>query len=253
MIETSISYSKNEGLILNPTELRQLYFHGIRVKDNYGAELPDSSWELYIKAAQEEIEKYLGIKLFKQIIEEDLNYYRDEFESFGFIRTTYPVSKPYSLNGFIGTIKQIEYPDEWLSNRLTSDGYTYNRQMYIVPNFGTAKTGSIVYNGIIPYLGILGYNQIPNYWRVAYITGYDKIPQDLLNVIGMYASIGPLLIQGDLILGPGLNNQSLSIDGLSQSVNSKGFDSRIKTYLDQIKTTLLRLRTNYKGIAISAM
>lgn len=253
MIELSIQYKKNEGVVFNPEELKNLYLYGINVKSKDGTDIQSSTWDLYIRAAQEEIEKYLGIKLWKQIINEDLNYYRDEFESFGFIRTVYPCAQAYGLNGYIGTIRQIQYPVEWLSTRRTSDGYSYNRHIYIVPNFGSAKTGSILYSGIIPYLGILGYNQIPNYWNVTYITGFEKLPADLLNVIGMLASLGPLGIASDLILQPGVGNQSLSIDGMSQNITSKAFKDRVHQYLEAIKTTLARLRTNYKGIQISAM
>lgn len=253
MINLQVQYRKNDCSVLTPGELKQLYFFGVKIEDRMGTEISDETWYMNIRSAQEEIEKYLGIKLCKQIIQENQTFYRDEFEQFGFIRTNYPVVKPYGLDGFIGTIKQIQYPLEWLSSRLSNDGYSYNRQIYIVPNISTAKTGSIVYNGIVPYLGILGYSQVPNYWTITYITGYDIIPKDLLNVIGMLASLMMLGIASDLILGPGIGNQSLSIDGLSQSLNSKGFENRVKHYMDTIKTTLNRLRTNYKGVSISSM
>jgi hypothetical protein len=259
MIELSVQYRKNEGLVLSPSELKELYFYGIQIRDKYGNEISDDTWRMYIESAQSEIEKFLSIKLFKQIFQEDLSFYRDEFESFGFIRTTYPVVQPYSLNGFIGTIKQIEYPIEWLSNRTTTDGYTYNRQIYIVPNYSNIKTGSIVYNGIVPYLGILGYQQVPNYWRCRYVTGYDKIPKDLLNIVGMLASLGPFGIAANLVLHPGVTGQSLGIDGLSQSINTgmsgdkHAFSSRVAQYIDAIKTSLSRLQTTYKGIQISSM
>ena len=253
MIELSIQFKKNEGLFLNPTELKQLYLYGIKIQAKDGTEISESTWLMYIKSAQEQIEKFFGIKLFRQIISEDISFYRDEFEQFGFIRTNYPVVSPKYLGGFIGTIKQIEYPTEWLSSKKTNDGYSYNRQLYIVPNYSAAKTGSLVYNGVIPYLGILGYSQIPNYWTVNYVTGYTKLPMDLVNLIGMLATIGPLGIAGDLILSPGVSSQSLGIDGLSQSFNSKAFDDRIKLYIGQIKEIISRLKSTYKGINISSM
>ena len=259
MITQTISYKKNESLIINPTELKNMYFYGVPIRSKDGFEITDELFVYYIKAAQEEVEKFLSVKVEKQFFMEQLSFYRDEFEAFGYIKTTYPVVKPYVLDGFIGSVKQISYPKEWLSSRTTSDRFTYNRMIYIVPNVGAAQTNSLVYNGIVPYLGILGYVQIPNYWSVGYITGYDRIPSDLLNVIGMLAAINAFILAGDLIISPGLINQSLSLDGLSQSVSTGkssstgAFQGRINGYLTQIKTTLERLRTSYKGVNISSM
>ena len=87
------------------------------------------------------------------------------------------------------------------------------------------------------YLELIYYgeadNIFPNYWHAKYLTGFKKIPNDLLNVLGMLASINVLNIAGDIILGAGIASYSLSLDGLSQSISStssatnSGYGARI--------------------------
>lgn len=258
-ITLSVKYGKNEDLLLTPSELRDLYFYGINIKSKDGTEISEETWKSYILAAQQYIERLLNIKFKPQIIEEDQSYQRDEFMAFGFIRCTYPVVKSLGLDGWLATVKQITYPNTWLASRKTSDGITYFRNMYILPNQGSAtttSTGSLIYNGIIPYLGILGYNSIPDYWTIRYGTGYTKIPIDLLNVVGMMACIIPFGVLGDLTRNmPGLTSQSIGIDGLSQSTSgdNNSFKYRIDQYTKQVQEYLKNLKGYYKGLSIATM
>ena len=101
------------------------------------------------------------------------------------------------------------------------------------------------------------FQYIPDYWRVQYITGWDvdQMPMDLINLLGKLAALSPLGIAGDLILGiAGVSGQSLSIDGLSQSINttasatSSGYSARILEYLKEIKETVGRLKLVYDEV-----
>ena len=207
-----------------------------------------------------EIENLLAIKFRKQETTENVSFFRDEFQQFGFVRLSYPIQELVSLDGYLGTIRQISYPFQWLSQKISDDDKNLNRQFYIVPNVGAATTGSLVYNGVIPYIGISSYDQIPNYWTVSYITGFNKIPRDLLNLVGKLAAVNILVIAGNLVLGkPGVSTMSLGIDGLSQSLGSGisgqsgAFGGQIKQYLADIQMTLSRVQYTYKGITISTL
>ena len=248
-------YSKNEGLILSPVEVKDLYLYGVKLKDNQGTSISDETFVTYIKAAQEEIENLLNIRFNKQIIEETCTYYRDEFQAFGFFRASFPVVEPVALDGYLGQIRQIRYPIEWLTSRKTNDGKTYFRNIYIIPNAGTVNTGALLYNGILPYFGLFSYDQVPNYWKTQYVTGFDKIPNDLLGIVGKMAAINILLIAGNLVLGrPGVQSTSLGIDGLSQSVSaSNPYKNQIQQYIEDIKNTLSRVQSTYKGVNITSM
>lgn len=256
MLEFTISYSKNEGLVLSPLELKELFLFGINFTDpNTGYQIPTDTFKFAIQAAQEETEKYLGIKLKKQIIAEDKDFISDDWKAWGYIKTTYPVVAAHALEGFINTVRQIQYPTEWISVRHTNDGEMYYRQIHLVPSGSTSGvTYSVVYNGIVPHLGFMGNRIIPNYWHMVYTTGFDTIPANLINFIGKLAAINLLYIAGELILGLGLSNKTISIDGLSQSFSSTkssqggAFSGQIQATLKDLQLMLPKLEGYYKGI-----
>jgi hypothetical protein len=251
----TVRFRKNIVLLYNPTELKEQFLYGIKLQSRDGTTVAEDSFYTYIKACQEEVEHYLGIKFARQIISENVSFFRDEFQQMGFIRVNYPVMKPYSLDGYLGTIRQISYPVEWLSYKKTNDGLGYYRHLYIVPNAGAATTGTLVYQGIIPYLGISSYDQLPNYWTPVYCTGFDKVPYDLLGAVGKLAAIQVLLIAGNLVLGrPGVSSTSLSIDALSQSLSANNpFNAQIEQYRKDLKDVFDRIKFTYKGIVASSM
>lgn len=256
-------YRKNEELVLSPSELQALYFYGITIKDRSGKDLSMDTWRFFIQAAQKEIEKFLGIKLKKQIYTETLDFYNDEWRQWNYIQTTYPVVKPYKLSGFLGTVKQLDYPSDWLTSRQTSDGETYYRRIFTVPVQGgqvTTEGVSMLYSGVLPALGMNGWTNIPNYWTAIYCTGFSVVPMDLVDVIGKIAAIGIFNVAGDIVLGQAaLANYSLSIDGLSQSVGTtnsatnSAYGARIINYQKEVKDSLTKLKSYYRGIGMSAM
>ena len=252
-------YNKNDELVISPEELQELYFFGTPIVDPNGSGMSTESIRYYIKAAQTEVEQWLNIKLNKQIIEEEKDFHWADFQSWGYIRLTYPIVEPVSLFGFISDVQQIQYPTEWLSVRKTSDGQLYHNNLYLVPGNSSARTNAIVYSGITPHLGFLGRTQIPNYWKITYCTGFDSIPENLKNFIGKLAAINIFHILGDIILGAGIANQSISIDGLSQSVattasaTNSGYGARIQGYWNDLKVQRQILQSYYRGFIMTAM
>lgn len=262
-LSLEFKYRKNEGLVVSPGELQALYLYGITIQDRSGKELSEETYRFFIQSAQSEIEKYLGLKLNKQIYTESLDFYGDEFRSFGYIQTTYPVAKPMKLTGFLGQVKQIEYPTQWLSSRKSSDEETYYRRIFIVPTQSAiVETNgvSMLYSGVLPNIGMMGWSHIPNYWNAEYCTGFSVIPKDILDVIGKIASISVLNIAGDIALGQSaLASYSLSLDGLSQSIattnsaTNAAYGARIGQYTKDIKDALGKLKSYYTGIRATSM
>ena len=111
-VNYQLTYKKNEDLVLSPQDLLQTYFFGIKIEEQDGVSFSDDTLRFYIRAAQEEIENYLILKLKRQVIEEQKDFYRQDFENWSYLRMTYPVVDVKSLNGFISDIQQIEYPEE---------------------------------------------------------------------------------------------------------------------------------------------
>jgi len=259
-LDFSTKYKKNTGLMLSPAEFRILFFYGIDIKSKDGTEYGDEVFEFHLRQAQDEIEKYFEIKLLPELITETQTYYRDEYmQTFPIIQTNYTVTKPYSLIGFVNNVEQIVFPESWLSSR--NNRYGYARRISVVPtSAAVAETsGELLLSGVIPQVGTLSFKTIPDYYTVQYKTGFGEIQWDLLNLVGMLASIQTLAQAGDLILGAGIASQSLSIDSLSQSISSTssatnaGYGARISEYRKTIKETVTRLKKQYKGIRFVSM
>jgi hypothetical protein len=253
------SYKVNElGLIISPEELKALYFYGIPIVERFGTEMAEKTIETFIRSAQKQVEGFLNIKLQRQIIEERIPFDREAFMHYNYLQSSYPVRKAFRLQGWIANIKQVEYPVEWLTVRTTTDGETFHRRIHLIP-VGSTEGQVLTFNGLQPYVGMRGRDGIPDYWKVAYSTGYDRIPEDILTVVGMYASILIFHQLGDIILGAGIANMSLGVDGLSQSIGTTssatnaGYGARIIGYLNNLKVEMQRLHDKYTGFIFTSL
>lgn len=256
----NIRFNRNEGLALSPSELIDLYLAGIPLCYPDGTKITMDSIKQKILNAQKQVENYLSVKLKKQVIWESHDFIRNEFTSWGYIKTVFPITEPLKLNGHINEVKQTSYPKDWISVKRGNDKTKF-RNLYLIPNTkggATMTNHSLVYSGITPHLGFFGTNYIPNYWRVKYITGWDKIPIEIVSVIGKFVAVQILAIAGDLVFGAGIGNQSISIDGISQSYsttkgNQGAFGGRIKQYTEELVNELKDLRAEYYGMRFNVM
>ena len=241
-------FTKNSGLVYSAQEIKSMFLHGITLDSS----ISDYDIEFQVLAAQKEIENFLGVKLFRQIYSETLQFNNEEWTNWGFMKTAYMVVCPLSVEGYYGQVKQTVYPKEWLSSKKESGDELYHRMIYLVPNGNTgAVTNALLYAGIIPQLGYLGINRIPNYWIVKYTTGFDVIPNDLIHMIGVLTAISMLYIVGNNTLGvAGIGSTSISIDGLSQSMSSNNYYlARIKAYNEDLQRKLKTAEGTYRGFS----
>lgn len=258
-------YKKNTGLVISSTELMDLYFYGFKAQSSDGSELSPDTVEFYIRSAQQEIENWLKVKFRCELMTESVSYHRDDYmNGLPQMQTIYPVNVPLSLTGFYKKIEQISYPKEWLSSHYNNDGY-FRKRISIVPTAGSAVGTSqdVILTGITTsYYGSLGrYNTLPDYFQMQYVSGfsYKNFPYDLIQVVGQLAAIPLLSIIGDLLIGAGIASQSLSIDGLSQSISStasatnNGMGSRIIEYRKSIDQSLKRIKSVYKGLTFTVL
>ena len=260
----STKYRKNTGAVMSPSELLSVYLYGVAIQSQDGTDFSEQDIQFYLESAQQEVERFLNIKLQLQLFNDNVSFNRAEYyNEFPIMRTRYPVNTPLSLTGFYKKIEQISYPQEWLSSTQNSDG-AYQRRMSIVPTSGSAVGTSqdVILTGITVQWGSLrGLTNLPDYWNMQYVTGYDceNIPMDVVNVIGKFAAIGLFNIAGDLILGAGIASQSLGLDSLSQSISStssatsSGYGARIIQYSKEIDQTLKRIKNNIKGINLTVL
>jgi len=115
----------------------------------------------------------------------------------------------------------------------------------------------VMHTKIVPYIGLYQTDYFPNYWKFKYVTGFDKLPMDLVNFIGKMAAVNIFAMLGDIVFGAGVQSRSLSIDGLSQSISTtKGgatsaYGARIAQYTTDLREALPKIRNNYTGIRMA--
>lgn len=253
-------YQVDNSLIMSADKFLNQYFFGIEQIVTNGKVLRNQDILFHIKSAQKEIEDRLGIKIIPQVVKEQQDFHRGSFNNWQHTKTGYPVKKPLKLEGFVGTVRQITYPQDWLTSKKTNED-SYFRTIFLVPNGATSdiQTNAILSTGIIPQIQYGMYTNIPNYWDVSYITGFDNIPYDILDAIGKYAAISLFHQLGDLILGAGIANQSISLDGLSQSIGTTssatnaGYGARIEGYVKHLKNAIPNLEGKYRGIVMTIL
>ena len=258
-----IRYGVNTGLVISPTELRSKYLFGIPMCSNDGTKMSTEAIMKHISTAQTAVENLFSIKLNKTVIEETRDYVRQEFMSWGFIRTMYPIAYIDNLEGWINGVCQITYPREWLSIKRQEYVAIY-RNIYLIPNTGSKdgahmNQNSLIYNGLSPHLGWFGQTYIPNYWRPRYVTGWDVIPADLLDLVAKYAALNVLAVIGDVLYGIGITSVNITLDGVSQSTplsrSGQGglFAGRMKQYVDDIDRMMPSMKSRYRGISLEVV
>jgi hypothetical protein len=259
----TIEYGKNTGLIISPTELMNNYLFGIPTCAANGKRLPMQSVLQQITAAQARAENLFSLKLLKTLIRESRDFIREEWNAWGYVRTMYPIAFIERLDGYINDVVQVHYPRQWLSIKRVENVAMY-RNVSLVPNTASAEGArmtnhSAIFQGITPHLGWFGQQYIPNYWRLEYITGWDKIPADLMDFVAKIAAINILGILGDILYGVGFSSISISLDGVSQNTpltrsGAAGmFGARQKLYIDELNLMMPDLKYKYRGITFEVL
>ena len=82
------------------------------------------------------------------------------------------------------------------------------------------------------------------------------VPSNLVRAVLIVAAMLPLDVAGDLIIGAGISEQSISVDGLSQQVSTTssatnaGYGARIHSYRAQLKMIMAGLHSQYRSTGI---
>lgn len=237
--------------LLTVAQLKARYLFGVNTRDDRGNELSDATFAHYILTAIRWLEHELDIPILPTVFVENHDYYRADFGAYAFLKLDnapvlsveeFRVQYPSGQN-------VIVWPNEWLRVN-AAEGH-----IQVVPTAGTLSEVLIgTGGGFLPALyGGLPY--LPQLFQVSYTAGFalGKVPRNIVDVIGMFASFGPFNIFGDLIAGAGIATLSLSLDGLSQSIGTtssatnSGYGARVLQYLKQIKLQIPVLRRYYKG------
>lgn len=238
--------------ILSVEQVRARYFFGIDDTNDAGTQLTDAVWEHYILSAIRQIEMELDISIVPTAFVEPHDYYASDWNAFTFLQLdNYPVISVESFDVRYPSGQSIvQFPPEW---------YRLEREaghLQIVPTAGTLSNLLVGQGGAFLPAVFNGQQYLPQLFEVEYTAGFEanRVPRNIVDIIGMAAALGPFNLFGDLIAGAGIATLSLSLDGLSQTIGTTssatnaGFGARIIQYTKQIKDQLPKLRAAYKRV-----
>lgn len=241
-------------LVLSVQDLKTNFLFGVSFKDDDGNDFPDSLFEFYIRSAQEWLQREVQALLFPTDISTEVHDYDfNDFLQYGFVKLHWAPVRSV-------TRYDIRFPMSSQTLSLNPDWFRVNAMsgtVNLIPVAGSISNMLIgMGGGFLPSL--YGANPyVPMVIEVDYSAGFASqslIPNDILEVIGMKASMGPLNIAGDLLGGAGIASKSLSVDGLSESISTTsspefaGYGARINQYIKQIPLHLAAIKDNLRGI-----
>jgi len=253
--------------VVTVEELRRSYLFGIPIENFEGEALSDATLQLFIDNAVSNLEHYLDISITPRSIEEDQDYAFNQYWDWGYFKLqNFPVIQVDSMeliyfkdnDGVPEVIKEL--PASWIRLQ-PHDGI-----IRLIPNSRFSTNFQVGNNGAF-FPQILKLQNVPHLWKLKYVAGFDhgKVPYLVNQAIALVASIQALIIAGNLVVGAGIAAESISIDGLSQSITTtssaenSAYSATIKEYQRLLygsraadsSSIMGKLKTYWKGETIS--
>jgi hypothetical protein len=252
--------------MFNIKEMQSRVIFGIPLNDSEGNPFPDDLLQSYLDSSISWMEQTLNIVIQEREEEEYHDYIQSDYMNWNFIKLwKKPILEIESVEMIYGQNRMFQIPNDWLKvDKLAGT-------MQIFPISGSAG-GMIINAGggaWTPLIhGRMGY--APQMWRIKYkagmndstekqVTRVNTIHPLLKDLIYRKTAMGILGVWGDLIIGAGIANQSVGIDGLSQSIGTTqspmfgGASARISQLKEDIETMLPALRSYYGGIDMTVI
>jgi hypothetical protein len=143
------------------------------------------------------------------------------------------------------------FPLDWV--QMDMEGL--NGIIQLVPGVGSANAFIIgAGNSLLPMI-FKTCDFLPDLFKISYYSGFgnNKCPDNILQVIGKKVAIDILTQVSMMLLGAGIINQSIAIDGASQNVGKIPFiyEKQIQLLKKQISEEVSTLRSFYNGIRMT--
>jgi hypothetical protein len=242
-------------------EMKNRIIFGIPLYDTEGNPFPDDLLQSYLNSAIAWAEQTLNIAIQPRAEEEFHDYLSSDYVNWSYIKLwKKPVLSVESIQLYYGDKPMMTIPPEWVKIDPLSG------MLQLFPTSGSAGGLIITAAGgmFLPIIsGNIGY--VPQMWKVNYTAGMNEPAEDqvyrktdihpnLKEVIYKKTAMSVMGVWGDLIIGAGIANQSVGIDGLSQSIGTTqspmfgGASARIKQLEEDINNMLPQLQSYYGGI-----
>lgn len=154
-----------------------------------------------------------------------------------------PVQYFNELYGKLANVRIVDVALEWV------EPHKATGWVELVP---FAQEVAFNYLGLVWVQSIRGPIPLPNFWNFDLLVGYAKTPDVLIELVAKKSAIDALTLAGQAF-HPGLGSQSVSRDGVSESVSYTAamqggiFGAAIRTYQDWIDQNLTMLRGAFRG------
>lgn len=244
----------NVSQIMTVALLKDLYLFGVNLADSANRPFPDILFEWGIRWAIATVEKLMDIKVVPTVItDERYDYYIQDYSNWMNLNLRqYPVLsvEAIAVKWPSAPGSALTFPSDWIQLRKSTG------EVNIIPGSGSISQMLVTAGGGFLPLIAGGMDFVPNIISVDYTAGFaeGQLPYDLRDMIGKLASFGPFNVAGDLIAGAGIASSAISIDGLSQSINTTssatnaGYGSRLIQYQKELKEQIPMLQKYYKGV-----
>ena len=250
---------------LTATYLKDMYLIGLTLLGADGQELPDSVFLAHIDQAFGKLEQLTNVDVLSHAYTaETHDYHVSDYMKYGFLQLFHvPVQSVSEVRAVYPAGQTIQtFPTEWI--RLNGN----HGQIHLVPTSGTLS--QVIIGQGADYLPLIysGLGYLPALWEVDYISGIDptKVPAVIVEAVCKIACIELLQKLSDTITPLGVQSQSLSVDGLSQSKGYMvpAFKGRIDAYKgdlglsgqpgqDNAGGLLAQIRRDYLGINLASL
>lgn len=217
-----------------PEVIKEHYMYGIRVQNpETGKEMDDSFYNHIFEIAIDKAEKSLDISIIPDFQDEQRDYYEQDFNSYMFVHAyKKPILQVENLQLHFNGRPIYQYPANWWKVEHV-DGQI---QLYptALMQVGQGASYSSAISGY-PYLaGMMppqGNTYAPQMIRLEYISGMLprrragvskpwECPPSLEQLVIKYALKEIYQVWGNLIIGAGIANKSLDVDGISETIGT---------------------------------
>lgn len=237
--------------LINVEELKKRWLFGVLpIVDEHGNELSDESLQAYLNAAVSIVEHDLDISMVPRRVVEEKDYSENDYYEWGYFHlNNIPVLKvekiqvvylvdPGTENTSIEESDDVQpevvldIPKNWIRF------FKHSGEIRLIPNNRFPANLQIDSTGaFFPEL-FRRHGMVPQLWRIHYNYGFatGKVPAAVNMAIGLTAAIMAFNTAGDLKLGSGIASTSLTLDGLTQSINSTAsaenhtYSAKVKEY-----------------------
>ncbi|AII28093.1 tail fiber protein [Bacillus phage Bobb] len=223
---------KDYGLTTDAVKLNHF---GVSVTDpRTGEYLPDAFYESKIEAAVAQAEKMLDIVILPRVLTEHHDFHSNDYTSYTFIHTFHkPILQVEKVTLEYGEGTLYRYPTRWWRV------YNLPGHLQMMPNtlLSGGNDGLSLVQAFTGYPNVSGLPQTsgrhyaPQMFHVEYVAGMlppsrrgvtapNEMHPDLWNMIIKLALKEVFEQWGRLIIGAGIANMSIDIDGISQSIDT---------------------------------